>query len=69
MNIPTNNLPSLQAKPGSVGSEIERTPSFWRATVSGDWKGVESELRNFGDAYATRRIREADLLAAMDNNG
>ena len=56
----------------SVGFQygsFERTPSFWRATVSGDWKGVESELRNFGDAYATRRIREADLLAAMDNNG
>ncbi len=52
----------------SVGFQygsFERTPSFWKAVVNDDWDAVETELRNFGDNYTTRRLKEADLLAAM----
>jgi hypothetical protein len=52
----------------SVGFQygsFERTPSFWKAVVNNDWDAVETELRNFGDNYTTRRLKEADLLAAM----
>ena len=40
----------------------DRVPSFWGAATSGNWDKVEQELRNFGDSYTSRRLREADLL-------
>jgi|MDTC01.3.fsa_nt_gb hypothetical protein len=49
----------------SVGFQygsFDRTPAFWAAVTNGDWEGVEKELRNFGDNYSKRRIKEADLL-------
>ena len=52
----------------SVGFQygsFNNTPSFWKAVVADDWEAVESELRNFGDNYTTRRIKEADLLSAI----
>lgn len=39
-----------------------RTPNFWKQTTSGDWEGAVNNLRNFGDAYNTRRNSEADFL-------
>jgi len=39
-----------------------RVPKFWNAVLANDWATVVSELRNFGDAYATRRTKEADLI-------
>lgn len=45
------------------GSYRVRTPNFWRKATSGDWTGVEQELRNFGDKYGPRRTREANYLA------
>lgn len=39
------------------------TPRFWRAATSGNWDAVERELRNFGDDYGSRRLREANYLA------
>jgi hypothetical protein len=39
-----------------------RTPKFWKAAVSQDWKETTKVLRNFGDVYPTRRGLEADLL-------
>ncbi|TVR97801.1 MAG: peptidase [Rhodospirillales bacterium] len=39
-----------------------RTPRFWRAVTAQDWAEAVRELRNFGDAYPTRRRREANLL-------
>lgn len=38
-----------------------RTPRFWRLVTSSRFADVLNELRNFGDAYATRRNLEADL--------
>jgi hypothetical protein len=42
-----------------------RTPEFWEAAVSQDWKAVIAELRDFGDLYAPRRNLEADLLEKL----
>lgn len=39
-----------------------RTPKFWSAVVEQNWKKAASELRSFGDAYPTRRVKEAELL-------
>jgi hypothetical protein len=39
-----------------------RTPNFWRQVTTGDWVGALRNLRDFGDAYPTRRNKEADLL-------
>ncbi|MDB4425699.1 pesticin C-terminus-like muramidase [bacterium] len=40
-----------------------KTPTFWKHVTAGDWDKAEAELRNFGDAYSTRRKLEADYLA------
>lgn len=39
-----------------------RTPNFWRQVTTGDWPGALRNLRDFKDAYPTRRNKEADLL-------
>ena len=38
-------------------------PKFWSHVTSGDWDAAESELRDFGDEYKSRRLREAKYLA------
>ena len=48
------------------GSKKVRTPSFWEAATSGDWDKAEAELRDFGDKYASRRIREANYLSGSN---
>ncbi len=40
----------------------KRTPRFWQYAIQQDWQGMIKELRNFGDAYKSRRNREADYL-------
>ena len=42
--------------------------NFWKQATSGDWKGVENNLRNFGDKYKTRRKEEANLLSRVEKN-
>ena len=42
-----------------------RTPRFWATLIEQDWSAAVAELRNFGDAYGTRRIAEANLLATV----
>ena len=42
-----------------------RAPRFWRAVSSQNWEAAMEELRNFGDAYPTRRHREAERLARI----
>lgn len=39
-----------------------KAPKFWKAVASQDWAAAVEILRNFGDAYSTRRKLEADLL-------
>jgi hypothetical protein len=42
-----------------------RTPRFWATVVAQDWEAAVAELRNFGDAYGSRRRQEAELLASV----
>jgi len=44
------------------GSLKKRCPTFFEYVTKGMWKKAVAELRDFGDAYATRRLKEADLL-------
>jgi len=44
-----------------VGLNI-RAPSFWKAVTSQDWAEAIEILKSFGDAYPTRRKKEAALL-------
>jgi len=37
-------------------------PKFWSHVTSGDWDAAEAELRDFGDEYKSRRLREARYL-------
>jgi GH24 family phage-related lysozyme (muramidase) len=39
-----------------------RAPKFWKAAKAQDWKECAKVLKNFGDAYPTRRKKEAALL-------
>lgn len=45
------------------------TPSFWAAVTEGRWQDAVDELRDFGDAYSTRRNLEADVLEAAIDEG
>jgi len=38
------------------------TPIFWKAVTSQDWPKVIAQLKSFGDAYPTRRNKEAALM-------
>lgn len=41
------------------------TPNFWEAAIIQDWKECIKLLQNFGDAYPTRRKKEAALLVGI----
>lgn len=42
-----------------------RAPKFWKAVTTQDWKEGVKLLNNFGDAYPTRRKKEAVLLGEI----
>lgn len=44
-----------------VGLDL-RTPRFWKAATNRDWPEAIRVLKSFGDAYPTRRMKEAALL-------
>jgi len=58
--------PSQQTAIASVsfqyGDLESATPNFWNSVTNNQWGDAISELRNFKDAYPTRRNLEADLL-------
>ena len=37
--------------------------NYWKQVTTGDWKGANSNLNNFQDAYGSRREAEANLFA------
>lgn len=43
-----------------------RTPQFWKAAIKQDWHTAIKELEEFGDAYPTRRKKEARLLESIN---
>jgi GH24 family phage-related lysozyme (muramidase) len=58
--------PSQQTAIASVyfqyGDLESAPPNFWNSVTNNQWGDAISELRNFKDAYPTRRNLEADLL-------
>lgn len=42
-----------------------RAPNFWKAAKAQDWKACIKILNNYGDAYPTRRKKEATLLGKI----
>lgn len=42
-----------------------RTPEFWEAVTAQDWDKVKELLEKFGDAYPTRRKKEAALIGEI----
>ncbi len=46
------------------GSIWTRCPRYWQCLTSRDWRGMINELDHFGDAYPTRRVKEANYLLA-----
>jgi hypothetical protein len=47
-----------------VGLNI-RVPKFWKSVTSQDWAEATKLLKAFGDAYPTRRKKEAALLETI----
>lgn len=43
-----------------------RAPKFWKAAKAQDWKACIAILNNYGDAYPTRRRKEAALLGKIE---
>jgi hypothetical protein len=41
------------------------TPKFWKAVTAQDWSEAAKILNDFGDAYPTRRRKEAVLLSKI----
>lgn len=39
-----------------------RTPKFWKAITANDWPETVNILKSFGDAYPSRRLKEASFL-------
>ena len=44
------------------GDLAKKAPKFWKAATAQDWPETIKILKNFGDAYRTRRGKEAALL-------
>ncbi len=63
MNEATTVIASVAFQYGDLES---RTPNFWKQVISGDWEAAEANLRNFGDNYGTRRVKEADYYNKKD---
>jgi hypothetical protein len=47
------------------GNLARKCPHFWARAVARDYTGMVATLRDFGDAYPTRRHKEADYLAVL----
>lgn len=45
------------------------TPNFWTQVTTGHWQDAVTNLNDFGDAYDTRRDREAALIQQDITNG
>lgn len=65
-DIPANIqtvLVSISYQYGSLKyTKFRNANRLWQLAIEGDWEGFERLLRDFGDNYAIRRRREADLL-------
>lgn len=62
-DIPTQAQTVIASVSFQYGTNLDlSTPNFWKAVISQDWTEAVKLLKNFGDAYPTRRNKEASLL-------
>jgi len=61
-DLPMREATVITSVAFQYGNLATETPNFWRQVTSGDWDGAVGNLRNFGDAYGSRRNREADYF-------
>lgn len=61
-DLPAEAQTAIASVSFQYGDLATKTPKFWAAVTAQDWKTTASILRNFGDAYKTRRNLEADLI-------
>jgi len=63
-DIPAGPQTAMMSVHWQYGALWVATPRFWTTCCRQDWKGAIAELRDFHDAYPTRRNRDADYLEA-----
>jgi len=63
--LPPEAQTAISSVAFQYGDLPSRTPSFWKQITTGDMKGALKELKNFGDDYKTRRLKEAELLSNL----
>lgn len=68
-NLPREAMTVLASVSFQYGDLAKATPNFWSQMTKMDWNGALANLRNFGDAYTTRRNLEADLLEQALSSG
>lgn len=52
------------------GNLAVKCPTFWKYATKGLWKSLIGELKDFGDSYSNRRLKEAAYLEqSMKNKG
>ena len=62
-DLPAERRPLLPLCHSNTAACWKREPpKFWKAAKSQSWKEYIKVLKNFGDAYPTRRMKEAALL-------
>jgi len=69
LQLPSEAQTVIASVAYQYGDLSKKTPSFWKDVTTGDWNAAVRELRNFGDAYPTRRNKEADILQEAINRG
>ncbi|HWY14446.1 MAG TPA: pesticin C-terminus-like muramidase [Rhizomicrobium sp.] len=47
------------------GNLKRKTPHFWAHSIARNWDAMHADLENFGDAFETRRHKEANYLAPL----
>ncbi|HGG6556700.1 TPA: pesticin C-terminus-like muramidase [Salmonella enterica subsp. diarizonae serovar 61:i:z] len=51
----------------NINTASVKEPRTWGFIINNDWNGFYNELMNFGDGFAPRRKREADLVLSDIN--
>jgi hypothetical protein len=61
-DLPANAQTVIASVAFQYGDLSKKAPKFWTAAAAQSWSEASEVLKNFGDAYRTRRKLEADLL-------
>lgn len=64
-DLPAGAQTAITSVSFQYGDLATKTPKFWEAVTAQDWKTTVSLLRDFKDAYKTRRNLEADLVEPL----